>query len=354
MVDAVMSRHRPLAVLAAALVAQVLLLAFQVKREHDVRLIRYWATAVVTPCERLGTWSLSKIGGVWSGYIALHGAHAENARLRDQVAQLELRNRELETRALEGERLSALLNFRDAHTEAPMLAAQVIGASADPASHTVVVNRGERDHVRRNMAVITPEGVVGKIVEVFPGTAQVLLMNDKDSGVGALLADTRTHGVVKGNGDSNPRLDYVVNDEKVHAGEMILTSGDDRIFPKGLLIGTVAGANDGNPFQIIRVQPATHLDRLEDVMILLTQEDLAQKQTETVSASGPAAGASGIVQINALSASSAALSATGPAPAKNSGTAPAARVSAPAANSNKPSAPSVPPQTPAPSAAPHD
>jgi rod shape-determining protein MreC len=317
MVDTVISRHRPLAVLAAAVLAQVLLLAFQIKRDHDVRLIRYWAAEVVTPFERFGTWSLAKVGGVWSGYIALHGAHTENARLRAELAQLRLRNRELESQALEAERLNVLLNFRDAHTEAPMLAAQVIGASADPASHTLVLNRGERDRVRRNLGVITPDGVVGKIVEVFPTTSEVLLMNDKDSGVGALLADTRTHGVVKGSGDPDPRMDYVVNDEKVHPGEMILTSGEDRIFPKGLLIGTVFVARDGNPFQVIRIQPAARLDRLEDVLVLLSQQELVQKKAEEVADSaGRPAPPSGIVETGALAlpAASSAPVKTGAAP----------------------------------------
>ncbi len=301
MVDAVISRHRPLAILALALAAQVLLLAFQIKRDHDVRLIRYWSAAAVTPFERLATWSLAKIGGVWSGYIALHGAHAENARLRSELGQLELRNRELESQALEAQRLSALLDFRETHSGAAMLAAQVIGASADAASHTLVLNRGERDHVRRNMGVITPDGIVGKIVEVFPSTSQVLLMNDKDSGVGALLADTRTHGVVKGSGDPDPRMEYVVNDEKVHPGEMIFTSGEDRIFPKGLLIGSVASTRDGNPFQNIRVEPAARLDRLEDVLILLTQQDLSSGSTRPGGVAGTAAPATGPLASKAAS-----------------------------------------------------
>jgi len=304
MVDTVISRHRPLALLAGVVMAQLLLLAFQIKRDHDVRLIRYWATAVVTPFERGGTWSLSKVGGIWNGYVALHGAKAENARLRSQLAELQLRNRQLESQAAEAQRLSVLLNFRDSHPEAPMLAAQVIGASADPASHTLVLNRGEHDRVRRNMAVITPDGIVGKVVEVFPATSQVLLISDRDSGVGALLADTRTHGVVKGNGDPVPRLDYVVNDEKVHVGELVLTSGEDRIFPKGLLIGTVSGATDGNPFQVIRVQPSARLDRLEDVMILLSQQELAAKKgEESADSSAAAPNPSGVVQSNAIPAS---------------------------------------------------
>ncbi|HXX46068.1 MAG TPA: rod shape-determining protein MreC [Candidatus Acidoferrales bacterium] len=344
MVDTVISRHRPLALLAAVVMAQLLLLAFQIKRDHDVRLIRYWAAAVVTPFERGGTWSLSKLGGIWSGYVALRGAKAENVRLHSQLAQLELRNRELASQAAEAQRLSVLLNFRESHPEAPMLAAQVIGASADPASHTLVLNRGEHDRVRRNMAVITPDGIVGKIVEVFPNTSQVLLISDRDSGVGALLADTRTHGVVKGNGDPVPRLDYVVNDEKVRVGEWILTSGEDRIFPKGLMIGTVSGATDGNPFQMIRIEPSAHLDRLEDVIILLSQQELTPKRgDESADSSAGSANPSGIVQIGALSARQSEKSTAAANVAKPAATAPSPEAPVQKAHSRPSQTQAVPP-----------
>lgn len=284
----ILYRHRPLALLAAVLLAQVMLLAFQIKREHDVRLIRYWAAAGLTPVERLGTWSFSKVGGVWRGYIDLHNAHVENGRLQAELHRLQMRNRELEGRAAEDQRLAVLLNFRETHPEVPMLAAQVIGASADPASHTLFINRGEHDRIRRNMGVMTPDGVVGKIVEVFPSSAQVLLINDKDSGVGALLESSRTHGIVKGTGDPDPRLDYVENTENVQAGEAIATSGEDRIFPKDLPIGTVESAKQGNPFQTIHVQPAAHLDRIEEVLILLTQQEFAPKKSSDETTSQPA------------------------------------------------------------------
>lgn len=279
MIDTI-SRHRPLALLASLVLVQVLLLAFQIRRNHDVRLIRYWAEELVTPVESGATWTFSHIGGVWEGYIGLHHAHVENQNLRSELDRLQLRNRELEAQAAEAQHLEILLNFHQAHPETPMLAAQVIGASADPISRTIVINRGERDHIRRNLAVITPDGVVGKIVEVLPSTSQVLLINDKDSGVGALFAVSRTQGVVKGSGGPDPRMEYVVNDEKVQQGELILTSGEDRIFPKGLPVGTVEKATPGNPFQTILVKPSARLDRLEDVMVLLTMQEIAPPKTE--------------------------------------------------------------------------
>ena len=283
MID-ISSRHRPLALLASVVLAQVLLLAFQIKREHEVRLIRYWAVQVITPAERFGSWTLSRITGMWQAYFALRNASTENERLHYEIDRLRLRNRELESQAAEVQRLSVLLNLRESHPEAPMIAAEVIGASADPSSHTLFINRGERDHLRRNLGVITPDGVVGKIVEVFPTSAQVLLINDKDSGVGALFAGSRTHGVVKGNGDPEPRMEYVVNDEKVKVGDAVLTSGEDRIFPKDVPIGTVASADPGNPFQLIRIQPAARLDRLEEVLVLLTQQELAPAKAREAAA----------------------------------------------------------------------
>lgn len=285
------SRHRPLALLAIVVVAQVLLLAFQIKGDHDVRLIRYWAVALVTPLERAGTWSFSKVGGAWGGYVGLRNARAENEHMRIELDQLRLRNRELESQAAEVARLGALLSFRNVHPEASMLAAQVIGSSADPTSHTLFINRGEHDRLRMNMGVVTPDGIVGKIVEVLPDTAQVLLINDKDSGVGALFSATRTHGVVRGSGDPEPRMDYVVNDEKVQPGDAIVTSGEDRIFPKDFPIGTVESCKPSNPFQIIRVQPSARLDRLEEVLVLLSQQEVVFKKPEAPATAAAASAA---------------------------------------------------------------
>jgi rod shape-determining protein MreC len=292
------SRQRPFRLLVVVVFAQVLLLAFQVKREHDVRLVRLWAVEILTPVQRLTAWTIGGVRGGWRGYIDLRHTHAENDTLRKQVEQLELRNRELESRTLEADRLAALLNFRDAHTEAPMLAAEVIGAGADSASRTLFINRGDADHIRRNMAVITPDGVVGKIVEVFPNnTSQILLITDKDSGVGAMISQTRTHGVVKGTGDPALRMEYVVNEEKVFPGELVVTSGEDRIYPKDLPIGTVTDFKSGNPFQRINLKAAARLDRLEEVIVLMTQQEVSLKKP-----------------VDAVAAPDGALAAPAPAP----------------------------------------
>lgn len=296
MVD-IPTRRRPLALLAIVVIAQVLLLAFQVRHTdrsqgHDIPLVRYWAVELIMPIERAGSGMLSGLGSIWTGYVDLRHERQENLRLQTENGQLKLRNRALETQAAETQRLATLLEFRKDHPETPMLpaqvvgssaamlAAQVIGGSADPNSHTIFINRGSKDNVRHNMAVITSDGIVGKVVEVFPGTSQVLLITDRESGLGAMFEGSRTHGIVKGNGGPYPEMDYIVNDEKVHVGDGVITSGEDRIFPKGLPVGVVSEDKASNPFQIIRLRSAAHLDRLEDVLVLLSEKKLKLKESD--------------------------------------------------------------------------
>jgi rod shape-determining protein MreC len=286
------SRQRPLTLLAIVIGLQVLLLAFQIKRDHDIRLIRVWAVDILTPLQRSGTWAISSVHGVWEHYIDLRRTSVENDRLHSELGRLQLRNRELESRAVEADRLAALLGFHSANPNVQMVAAQVIGANADASSRTIFINRGDQDHLRKNMAVITPDGIVGKVVEVYQDTSQVLLITDRESGVGALFSGSRTHGVIKGMSEPYLLMDYVINEEKVSPGQEILTSGEDQIFPKDLLIGTVVKSKNGNPFSVINVRPAARLDRLEEVLVLLSRHDAPnQKKAEPAPAPAPTAGA---------------------------------------------------------------
>lgn len=291
MIDFVPSRIRPLTLLAAVLVAQVLLLAFQIRRAgSEVRLLREWMVFVMTPFQSAGTHVYDGVRGTWASYVDLRHARRENEELRAELSALKLRASRLQSQAAEAVRLAALIEFRDAHPENEMVIARVIGASASGATRTVYVNRGENDGLRKNMGVITPEGVVGKILAVYGETSQILLLTDKDSGVGALLGSKRTQGVVRGTGDPEPIMDYVINDEVVSGGEQILTSGQDQIFPKDFPVGSVLEAKAGNPFKQIRVKPAARLDRLEEVIVLKTRQQLLgpEKETPTGTESKPA------------------------------------------------------------------
>lgn len=285
---AISSRHKPLFLLAGVILAQVVLLAVQIKRDSQGRLIRVWAVGAVSPFERGGAWGVGKVRGTWNHYFALQNTSRDNEQLHRENDTLKLQLNQLQSKAAEADRLAALLNFRKSHKEVPMLGARVIGASAGIASRTIDIDRGERDGIRRNMAVITADGVVGKVIEAYGDTAQVLVLTDKDSGVGAMLATSRVQGPIGGTGEPLLTMKYVANDDAVKLGEAVVTSGMDRIFPKDLPVGTVVEVKPGNPFKQIRVKPAADLERLEEVIVLLSQQPLELKK-EPQSQNSPAA-----------------------------------------------------------------
>jgi len=279
------SRQRPLVLLAAVVSVQVLLLAAQIKRQHDqVRLIRVWAVALVTPFQRAGTYLIDGVGSAWNNYVDLRHAREENETLREELSALKLRVQHLESRAAEADRLAQLLAFREAHPGASLVAARVIAASPAGVSKTVTIDRGQSDGIRKNMGVITPDGVVGKILEAYGTTSLVLLMTDRESGVGARLEKSRTSGVIRGTGAAVVQMQYVVNETEVEASESIITSGQDQIFPKDLPIGTVISTQPGSPFKVIRVQPAAGLDQLEEVFVLLNRQEWQKQEPERTTA----------------------------------------------------------------------
>ncbi|HZC66295.1 MAG TPA: rod shape-determining protein MreC, partial [Candidatus Dormibacteraeota bacterium] len=282
------SRHKSLVLLAVTVLAQILLMAVQIRSDSQGRLIRVWTVGAISPFERAGSYGIGGVRGTWGHYFALQNTSRENEQLRHENDRLKLENTQLQSRVAEATRLEALLNFRQSHQQVPMLGARVIGSSADSASRTIYIDRGERDGVQRNMGVITPDGIVGKVIETFASTSQVLLLTDKDSGVGAMIAESRIQSPVGGTGE--PRLDmkYVANDDKVDPGQMVVTSGMDRIFPRDLPVGTIADVRSGSPFKVIRVQPAANLERLEEVIVLTTLQPLDLKKDP---ASGASSGA---------------------------------------------------------------
>ena len=278
---AIPSRHKSLFLLAGVVLLQILLLAVQIRRDSQGRLIRVWTVGAVTPFERAGATGVGGIRGAWRHYFALQNTSRENDRLRHENDTLKLELNQLQSKAAEADRLGVLLSFRQSHQNISMVVARVIGTSADTASQTLYLDRGERDGIRRNMGVITPDGVVGKIIESYRDASQVLLLTDKDSGVGAMLAEPRIQSPVGGVGEPLLIMKYVANDDVVNIGDRVVTSGMDRIFPRDLPVGTVTQIKAGNPFKQIRLRPAANLERLEEVIVLLSLQPLELKKDTT-------------------------------------------------------------------------
>ena len=167
-------------------------------------------------------------------------------------------------------RLRTLLEFKERYV-GQTVPAQVIGTSGTDLLRTVTLDKGSRQGVKPDMAVITPDGIVGKVKEVFPFSSQVLLINDRESGAGVILENSRLHGILRGTSQGLLQVSDVMSDEKVDVGEPIITSGGDKVYPKGLPVGTVTYSGpdpEGGPFLSVRVKPAAHLDRLEEVLVV--------------------------------------------------------------------------------------
>ncbi|HXB99270.1 MAG TPA: rod shape-determining protein MreC [Terriglobales bacterium] len=284
--ESVLGRYRNLIVLVGVLFAQVLGLAVQVRRTTDnepTRLIRIWAVGTVTPFERVLVWARTSTNNIWHNYFYLRGVRAENRSLKAQIERMNLEQVRMSQDADQARRLQALLAFKEQYISQTM-AAQVIGSSGSEQSRLVYIDKGEKDGIKSDMAVITADGVVGKVLNVYRSVSQVLLINDHSSGVGAILEKSRTQGIVRGTAAGEVMLEKVMSDEIVPVGEQVLTSGGDSIFPKGLLVGRVTKVAPGSElFLNIRVSPAADLSKLEEVLVV-TKIDERQVQPDKTGA----------------------------------------------------------------------
>jgi rod shape-determining protein MreC len=212
---------------------------------------------------------------------------AENRSLKQEIEQMRLQQVRMSQDADQAHRLQALLAFKEQFISQTM-AAQVIGGSGSEQSRSVFIDKGYADGIRPDMAVITADGVVGKIWHADPlnrHVAQVLLIDDQSSGVGGILDKSRLQGIVRGTPSGEVVLEKVMSDETVPAGEVVLTSGGDGIFPKGLLVGHVTKVAPGSElFLNIRLRPAANLNKLEEVLVV-TKIDQRQAQPDQA---GPA------------------------------------------------------------------
>jgi len=270
-----MGRYRNVTILAAAIFFQILGLAIQIRRpavgedtSSNSRLIRLWAVSVVAPLEKGIVRVQTSASGVWHNYFYLRGVRQENRDLKDQIEQLRLEQVRLKQDAEQAHRLQALLGFKEQFI-GETKAAQVIGSSGSEHSRLIYIDKGSDDGLKTEMPVMTPDGVVGKVLNVIDGsTSQVLLINDQQSGVGAIIEQSRLQGVLKGRASGELVIDKIMADEEVKPGDRILTSGGDRIFPKGLPVGTVAKIAKGTDFIQLTVKPAAMLNHLEEVLII--------------------------------------------------------------------------------------
>jgi rod shape-determining protein MreC len=287
------TRYKNPLALMAVLFIQVVALATQVKRPEGAkpgttgsgtRLIRVWTVTAFTPVEKVFVSTGRFFRNGWHNYADLRGVRQQNKELQDEIARLQMEQVRLKQDADQAKRLQVLLDFKEKFI-AKTVAAQVIATSGTEQSRLITIDKGSNDHIKPDMPVITPDGIVGKVKEVFPLSSQVLLINDHDSGAGVILENSRLQGIVKGTPLGELQVTGIMSDEQVEPGERVITSGGDRIYPKGYSVGTVIAASpdkDNDPFQVIKIKPAADIGRLEEVLVITKMADDSQ-----TAASGP-------------------------------------------------------------------
>ena len=279
--DFFLSRYRNLTVLLIVIVAQLLLLAYQVKTNNHVALIRVWAVTAVTPVEqglelvRRYTW------GFVEDYFVLLGVRSQNEKLQHENGQLKLENHYLKSELSTADRAQALSVFQ-AHSPSKTVAARVIGNGTGANSKVVFVDRGSVSGIESGMAVVTPDGIVGKVVDAYPMASLVMLITDPTFAAGVISQKNRVRGTLKGLGQTKCLVDYAQNEEKVDDGEWFYTSGDDRIFPRGFPVGQVTSVHNGKTFKEIYLAPSGMQGGVEEVLIMLQGEHLQIPDGQTV------------------------------------------------------------------------
>ena len=252
------------------MLGHILLISAQVNSRSGVPILEAVTFGVFAEAERTISAGFSSVRRVWTGYASLRNVQRQNEALTRQLGEAQValqEQRALADRTRNLERLLALRDRSNLHTTA----AEIIAAGATPDFRTLTIDKGTRDGVRADMAVIAPAGVVGRVVVPSTRAAKVQLLIDRNAAAGALIERSRAQGVVTGSGDARLRLDYVSEVGDVIVGDLVVTSGIDGIYPKGYVIGQVESVEkSGTAYKTITVRPAVDFTSLEEVLVVLT------------------------------------------------------------------------------------
>jgi rod shape-determining protein MreC len=243
--ETLLTRYRNLTVLLIVVVVQLLFLAYQVKANKDDRLIRIWAVSAVTPMAGGVEAIRHNTIGFLQDYFILLDVRDQNRKLKAENDKLRLDNIFYRNQLSTAEHAHALTVFQT-QTASKTIAARVIGNSTVATAKAVFIDRGSTSGIQKGMAVVTPEGVIGKVIAVYPLVAQVLLVTDATFKVGIESQKNHVHGILDC-GSGHCSVEQVQDEDKLDPGEWFFTSGEDRVFPRGFPVGTVTSSQPGAP-----------------------------------------------------------------------------------------------------------
>jgi len=254
----------------AVTLGHIILISAQVNARSGVPVLEQVTFGVFAEVQRSMTAVVSGVRQFWSGYVGLRQVRAENAELKQQLADAQIQLQQQRALADRTRGLDRLLELRERLT-LNTVAAEVIASGATPDFRTMTIDKGTHQGVEPDMAVLAPAGVVGRVVVPSLRAAKVQLLIDRNAAAGALIERSRAQGVVVGAGDDRLRLEYVSELADVAVGDVVVTSGIDGIFPKGFIIGRVEALDrSGGAYRRITVMPAVDFSSLEEVLVVLT------------------------------------------------------------------------------------
>jgi len=221
------------------------------------------------PVQRMILGVKGAVTGAWSHYVYLIGTAEENDELKKNLSALRSENNMLKEEINLSKRLKDLLEYKGT-AGFDTTGAAILSYNAKDWSRTVLINKGKDDGIRKNLAIITPAGVVGRVIETGGKTSSVLLNTDARSNIDVYVRRTRVKGIAEGNGSGGMTLKYIRLDDDVAVGDMLLTSGISGIFPKGLPIGEIVRIEKDKDsfFVYIEARPIVDFKTLEDVLVV--------------------------------------------------------------------------------------
>ncbi len=256
-------------VLMTVLFVHTMLMAFPAGDPSRTGLVRTILLDVLTPIEKLFDATVHGAASVWNGYVGLIDTHQENERLRAEIAELRMEMGKNREDVREAERLRRLLDL-DPTGPGRRVVARVMGSDTSLFRRTITIDKGRTHGLFADSPVMTPDGVVGRVIHTGHFSSIVQLLSDAESGVGVVVRGSRVQGIVRGDGSNQLLLDHIDDDSILAPGNELLTSGTDQIYPKGLRVGTIATIGPAEDLtRTARIQPAVDLGRLEEVMCLI-------------------------------------------------------------------------------------
>ncbi len=271
--------HKPKWVTYALVVISVILLSLSLGKGQEWNRAEKLVIEVTAPIQKCFMGTVRFMRDIWGDYFFLVETRRANLRLKAQINLLELENSGYKEVLLANERLQELFKFQES-TDATLIPAMVTGWDCSGMFKSIIIDRGSRERVAINMAVVNSEGIVGRVVSVSTDYSQVLLVTDQNSAVDGVVQSSRGRGMVKGSGTDECYFDYVIKTCEIKPGDAIVTSGLGGIFPKGLCLGMVKSVED-SPYKLfkdVRVIPAVNFNKLEEVLIILTRGSLPLRE----------------------------------------------------------------------------